>query len=155
MGEKFSSALGQLCSSALPCQKKKDGTFVPPFCCQLSTRSLRLEVLCRHFLEILCHAHAQIHVGLIEALRHRDDALDGRSVVGDNLVHIDNEVLVDLRGELQPVEAIVDLVRDRPVTLDLVLDLLCLAAECGDDLLESADFVDVERDSDFHDIVLL
>lgn len=126
-----------------------------PFCVVSSTRSLRLEVLLADFLEVLCHAHAQTHVGLIETLRHRDDTLDCRGVLDDDLVDIHAEVLVDLRGDRQAVEAILDLVGRRAVSLDLVLDVLALSAKCGDKVLEYTDFIERERDLDFHDIVLL
>lgn len=142
MGEKFSSALGQLCSSALPCQKKKMGRLSHPFCVVSSTRSLRLEVLLADLLEVLGHSKAQSHVRFVQAFRRCDDTTDRGAVLDDHIVHIGDEPLVNLRRELQPVEAIVDLVRDRPVTLDLVLDLLGLAAECGNDLLQRVNFVE-------------
>ena len=154
MGEKFSSALGQLCSSALPYQKK-GGTNVPPFCCKLSTRSLRLEVLLADFLEVFRHAKVQSHVRFVQALRRCDDTTDRGAVLDDHIVHIGDKVLIDLGRELQPVEAIVDLVRDGAVTLDLVLDLLGLATERGNDLLQRANFVERERDLNFHDLFLL
>lgn len=141
MGEKFSSALGQLCSSALPYQKK-DGTFVPPFCVVSSTRSLCLEVLLADLLEVLCHAHAERHVRFVQALRSSDDTADCSAVLDDHIVHIGDEPLVDLGRELQPVEAIVDLVRNGAVAFDLVLDLLGLATECGNDLLQRVNFVE-------------
>ena len=141
MGEKFSSALGQLCSSALPYQKK-DGTFVPPFCCQLSTRSLRLEVLLADFLEVFRHAKAQSHVRFVQALRRCDDTTDRGAVLDDHIVHIGDEPLVDLGRELQPVEAIIDLVRYGAIALHLGGDLLGLATECGNDLLQRVNFVE-------------
>lgn len=150
MGEKFSSALGQLCSSALPCQKK-DGTFIPPFCCQLSTRSLRLEVLFADLLEVLCHANAQVHVRFVQALRHHDDTLDCRGVLDDDLVDIHAEVLVDLRGDRQTVEAILNLVGRGAIALNLVLDVLALSAKCGDKVLEHTDFVERKGNADLHD----
>lgn len=156
MGEKFSSALGQLCSSALPCQKK-DGTFVPPFLlCQLSTRSLRLEVLFVDLLEILADGHDQAHVGLIETLCGGDNALDRAAVLDDDLVAIQHEVLVDLQRELGITEkADVDLRRGRAVTLYLGDDLLGLAAESFDELLCHTDLVVGKGNADLHDIVLL
>lgn len=154
MGEKFSSALGQLCSSALPCQKKKDGTFVPPFVVS-STRSLRLEVLLADLLEVLCHAHAERHVRFVQALRRCDDTTDRGAVLDDDLIHIGDETLINLARERQPVEAILNLVRDGAVTLHFGGDILGLTAECGNNLLESIDFVEAEGDLEFHDIVLL
>lgn len=127
------------------------GRLSHPFCVVSSTRSLRLEVLLADLLEVLGHSKAQSHVRFVQAFRRCDDTTDRGAVLNDDLIHIGDETLINLARERQPVEAILNLVRDRPVTLDLVLDLLGLAAECGDDLLESADFVEAERDSDFHD----
>lgn len=153
MGEKFSSALGQLCSSALPCKKRWD--FRPTLYCQQYLRFLRLEVLFADLLEVLGHSKAQSHVRFVQALRRCDDTTDRGAVLDDDLIHIGDETLINLARERQPVEAILNLVREGAVALDLVLDLLGLTAKRSNDILEYTDFVERERDLDFHDIVLL
>lgn len=152
MGEKFSSALGQLCSSALPYQKKKMGRLSHPFCVVSSTRSLRLEVLLVDLLEVLVDGHDEAHVGLIETLCGSDDTLDRAAVLDDDLVGIQHEVLVDLQRELGITEkADVDLRRGRAVTLDLGNDLLRLATKGLDELLCHTDLVVGKGNADLHD----
>ena len=142
MGEKFSSALGQLCSSALPCQKKKMGRLSHPFLLSSTRSSLRFEVLLRHLLEVLGHIKAQSHVRFVQALRRCDDTTDRGAVLDDHIVHIGDKVLIDLGRELQPVEAIIDLVRYSAIALHLGGDVLGLATECGNDLLQRVNFVE-------------
>lgn len=155
MGEKFSSALGQLCSSALPCQKKR-WDVCPTLFVVSSTRSLRLEVLFVDLLEVLADGHNQAHVGLIEPLGGGNESLDRAAVLDDDLVAIQHEVLVDLQRELGITEkADVDLRRGRAVTLYLGDDLLGLATESFDELLCHTDLVVGKGNADLHDIVLL
>lgn len=131
------------------------GRLSHPFCVVSSTLSLRLEVLLADFLEVLGHSKAQSHVRFVQALRRCDDTTDRGAVLDDDLIHIGDETLINLARERQPVEAILNLVREGAVALDLVLDLLGLTAKRSNDILEYTDFVERERDLDFHDIVLL
>ena len=119
--------------------------FVPPFCVVSSTRSLRLEVLFADILEVFRHAKAQSHVRFVQALRCCDDTTDRGAVLDDDLIHIGDETLINLARERQPVEAILNLVREGAVALDLVLDLLGLTAKRSNDILEYTDFVERER----------
>jgi len=66
-------------------------------------------------------------------------------VLDDDLIHIGDETLINLARERQPVEAILNLVREGAVALDLVLDLLGLTAKRSNDILEYTDFVERER----------
>lgn len=131
------------------------GRLSHPFCVVSSTLSLRLEVLLADILEVFRHAHAERHVRFVQALRSSDDTADCSAVLDDDLIHIGDETLINLARERQPVEAILNLVREGAVALDLVLDLLGLTAKRSNDILEYTDFVERERDLDFHDIVLL
>ena len=66
-------------------------------------------------------------------------------MLDDDLIHIGDETLINLARERQPVEAILNLVREGAVALDLVLDLLGLTAKRSNDILEYTDFVERER----------